>query len=248
MNSLHLKSLNLTADGINHTIQGEGKFCGLPSIFIRLSGCNLRCQWKNSDGGVTLCDTPFSSHFPENNLVSLRKIYEQCEKSTINNIVITGGEPFLQKNTDLLVESLRLLGKHITIETNGTIFRPTMASFISISPKLYSSTTVTDKMYKIHNRIRINLSSLGEFVSKYPHQLKFVVNSPDDILEIEDLLRSIKEQRPMHFDSEIFLMPQGVTASQLDEKLTWIIQEAIKRNWRVSDRLQIRLWGDKRGV
>ena len=243
------KTLNLTNEGLITTVQGEGKYSGIPSIFIRLSGCNLRCQWENQDGSVTLCDTPFSSHYPEFNPCKLIDLLDKCRLSPVSHVVITGGEPFMQVNIDLLIEHLVLMDKHVTVETNGTIFRNTKASFISISPKLASSCKAGTKSFRSHNKLRINYNSLSQFTSFYPHQLKFVVNTTDDLEEIDEIVKNLKsEQDNFHPYSSIYLMPQGIISEELDKKLGWIIEEAKNRNWNVTDRLQIRAWGDLRGV
>ena len=96
---------------IFYSIQGEGELTGVPSVFIRTSGCNLRCDW---------CDTPYASWEPEGNDMSLDAIVETVQQYCANHCVVTGGEPMVAKEVKGLCERLKKLDKHITIETAGT--------------------------------------------------------------------------------------------------------------------------------
>ncbi|KKN02146.1 hypothetical protein LCGC14_1120730, partial [marine sediment metagenome] len=105
------------------TIQGEGKYVGVPSYFIRTTGCNLRCAWKNPDNSITKCDTPYSSFSPEaGQELNINETLSKLEKTAINDIVITGGEPMLQKDIVQMVNIFGDAGYFITVETNGTIY------------------------------------------------------------------------------------------------------------------------------
>lgn len=243
------KTINLTNDGVFYTIQGEGRYIGVPSVFIRLSGCNLRCAWALKENGINLCDTAYSSHFPEKNIESIEEIIKDCQKYSAQHIVITGGEPFMQSSLDFLINSLDKINKFITIETNGTIYRPTRASFISLSPKLASSCHPNSKYEKVHHRLRLNLHSLSQFIDNHEFQLKFVINTAEDFNEIENLINNINTKKGKDYvNKQVYLMPQGVNTKQIDEKLPWIIEECKKRDWKLSDRLHIRIWGQRRAV
>jgi 7-carboxy-7-deazaguanine synthase len=222
-----------------YSIQGEGKFIGVPSYFIRLNGCNLRCEWTNQDGSKTKCDTPYTSWEPEGKEVDLddilKNIPEQCK-----HIVITGGEPFIDSNIEGLTESL--IGYYQTIETNGTIYRQNYADFISLSPKLKSSIP-KGKFERMHNENRLNYDSLKKFMENHNYQFKFVVNDKDDLNEI------LKIQERLDIPSDkIYLMAQGITTPQLKSR-QFIIQDiAKKKGMNITDRLHIRLYGNRRAI
>lgn len=194
------------------TIQGEGKFTGTPSVFVRLNGCNLRCAFKGS-----LCDTPYTSHCPEKSVMYevaelAKAIVERidcigghCENS---HIVITGGEPMLQQEAILsLLDVLHYeydCFNQVTIETNGSI--PPYEDFDSeeifwsVSPKLSNScnfegTDVPEAMQEQHRKSRINISALASIVmSGKDYQLKFVYSGPETVMEIQALIGDIKEE------------------------------------------------------
>ena len=122
-----------------HTIQGEGKLVGVPSVFFRTSYCNLRCGW---------CDSAYTSWNPENKDITLAEAVEAITKYDCKHVVITGGEPFIQvKELTQLCQELDRRGHHITIETNATIFAPVAAHFISMSPKLRNSNPPSDNRF-----------------------------------------------------------------------------------------------------
>ena len=114
-----------------YSLQGEGSLVGVPSVFIRTSGCNLRCSW---------CDTPYTSWQPEGVEVTLDQILAQVHTHPCGHVVVTGGEPMIAPEVVALTERLREAGLHITIETAGTVFKPVACHLMSISPKLANST------------------------------------------------------------------------------------------------------------
>src|ERR1700761_495351 len=95
-----------------HSIQGEGKLVGVPSVFVRASGCNLRCTW---------CDTPYASWNPEGTDLPVEQIASQVEAFRSKHVVITGGEPMIMPDIAELCSSLKSAGHHITIETAATV-------------------------------------------------------------------------------------------------------------------------------
>ena len=227
------------------SIQGEGKLSGTPSFFIRLSGCNLRCTW---------CDTPYASWNPEGNQQSLNQLVDLLLASKSSHIVLTGGEPMLFDAIEPLSLVLRSSGIHITIETAGTIFRPSArlaCDLLSISPKLSNSTpSPTDPRDPTggwsarHESRRINLPVLQQLLDAYPeHQLKFVVSSDKDIAEIHALLAQLTNWTP----PDILLMPEGVTLPSPATK-AWLVDICIKNNFRYCPRLHIELFGNIRGT
>ncbi|MFQ5902400.1 MAG: 7-carboxy-7-deazaguanine synthase QueE, partial [Candidatus Binatia bacterium] len=110
---------------IFYSIQGEGRLLGTPSVFIRTSGCNLRCVW---------CDTPYTSWKPEGEEWSLEEILAETKSHLSKHVVVTGGEPLLAREIEELTTRLKRKGYHITIETAATIFKPVACDLISMSP------------------------------------------------------------------------------------------------------------------
>src|SRR4051812_39944646 len=115
---------------IFHSVQGEGSLLGMPSVFVRTSGCNLRCSW---------CDTPYTSWRPEGDILSTAEVLERVCNYRCRHVVLTGGEPMIAPELPSLTEALRTEGLHITIETAGTVEAPVTCDLMSISPKLSNS-------------------------------------------------------------------------------------------------------------
>jgi 7-carboxy-7-deazaguanine synthase len=227
------------------SIQGEGKLSGVPSFFVRVSGCNLRCAW---------CDTPYASWAPEGERRSLDWIADRARESGVHHAVITGGEPMLFDAVEPLSRRLRDLGLHVTIETAGTIpgIPPGLAcDLMSMSPKLESSTPAegdprdpTGAWRRRHESRRVNPGALQNLIAAYPErQLKFVVCGPRDLREIESLLAHLGGWGP----ADVLLMPEGVTPPA-PETRRWLAAECIRRGWRYCPRLHIELFGNVRGT
>ena len=117
---------------IYFSIQGEGLLTGTESVFVRTSGCNLRCWF---------CDTPFTSWSPEGDDLSVDEIIERVDEFQCDHVVLTGGEPMLYAELVPLATALKRQRRHITIETAGTLFLPVPCDLMSISPKLGSAAT-----------------------------------------------------------------------------------------------------------
>src|SRR5690349_12088167 len=100
---------------IFYSIQGEGKLLGVPSVFVRASGCNLRCVW---------CDTPYASWDPQGEDVSVDEIVRRVSAHEANHVVVTGGEPMIMPEVVALCDALKSHGHHITIETAATVYKP----------------------------------------------------------------------------------------------------------------------------
>lgn len=223
------------------TIQGEGKYIGTPSLFLRTTGCNLRCAWKNEDGTTTLCDTPYTSHTPERgSKYSVEEILSLAKKHKLDNIVITGGEPLIQKDIEEVTRELIRNNYQVTIETNGTIYKNLIGAFMSISPKLGNSNALNSNVHLKNNYF---LENIEKYMLRNEFQLKYVVNNQKDMNEILDINRKIK----VH-PSRVYLMPQGISTEQFNNKNEWLIEQCKKYNFRFSPRLHIILWGNIRGV
>lgn len=224
-----------------HSIQGEGSLAGTPSVFVRTSGCNLRCWF---------CDTPYTSWEPERTRRDWRAIRDEVLAIDCRHVVITGGEPLLQPEIVPLTHELRAAGRHITIETAGTLFRPVAADLISLSPKLANSTPTAanhvggERYTERHERLREQPEVVRQFVSAYGYQIKFVVDAPDDLEEILAYL----DRYPEISREQVYLMPQARTAEQLQQKASWVEQAASDAGLHYSPRLHVEWWGDRRGV
>jgi 7-carboxy-7-deazaguanine synthase len=237
----------LASEAIFHTIQGEGKYIGYPTTFVRLSRCNLRCAWKNPDGSITKCDTPYTSFDPEIDKWDIDDLVAEIHKIGEKHICISGGEPYFQKELVTLVDKLKALDYFITLETNGTIYRESKADFISLSPKL-SSSSAHQTFGSKHEAQRLKYEQLCQFVTNHNHQFKFVVNGQDDLDEIDDMIKEIKRRTNVDINDNIWLMPQGITTEQFDAKLSWMADVCKDRSWKLTDRMHIRIWGSRRGV
>ncbi len=220
---------------IFYSVQGEGGLAGVPSVFVRTSGCNLRCVW---------CDTPYASWHPEGRDYTVGEILEEAARYGARHVVVTGGEPMIAPGLVELTGGLRRLGLHITIETAGTVFTPAACDLMSISPKLSNSTPVEDARWAArHDRLRIQPEALRQLMDACDYQLKFVVTRPEDLEEIRPLVRELGAD-----PGRVFLMPEGREAGVLRERGVWIVEVCKREGYRFSPRLHIELYGDRRGV
>jgi 7-carboxy-7-deazaguanine synthase len=224
---------------IFHSIQGEGLLAGVPSIFIRTSGCNLRCHW---------CDTPYASWKPEGPEISIEEILKKLTQWNCDHVVLTGGEPMIAPDLHELATALKKQKKHITIETAGTILPNGIpCDLASISPKLSNSTPSPERdpaWAKKHEASRLQPEVISEWIRKYPFQLKFVVSSENDLAEIKDLLSRLPPV-PLH---QILLMPEGIDVKTLATRSPWLVDICKREGFRFCPRLQIELFGHTRGT
>ena len=223
---------------IYKSIQGEGQLTGVPSVFVRTSGCNLRCWF---------CDTPYTSWKPEGTDLSTDEIIAQIEEWDCRHVVITGGEPMIYSELIPLCERLRQRKKHITIETSGTLYLPLSCNLISISPKLSGSTPDVEKhphWSRRHERTRINKKVLRRLMAEHVYQLKFVVDDQCEIDEIDSLVNEL----PLQDKKRVLLMPQGVTIEELDRRSEWLLPLCEERGYSFCPRKQIEWFGSVRGT
>src|SRR5438874_8289250 len=171
---------------IFYSIQGEGSLAGVPSVFVRSSGCNLRCSW---------CDTPYTSWKPEGDNCTLDEILAQVASYPARHVVVTGGEPMIAPEIVTLTGRLREHGLHITIETAGTVFEPVACDLMSISPKLANSTPQDLRWAARHDRLRIQPAILRELMERYAYQLKFVIAAREDLEEVRELAAALNARR-----------------------------------------------------
>jgi len=223
---------------IFYSIQGEGRLIGIPSVFVRSSGCNLRCLW---------CDTPYTSWRPEGKEWSVEKVLREVQKYPSRHVVITGGEPFLAHDLPELTARLKNSGCHITIETAATIVKAVNCDLVSMSPKLSNSTPwkrERGKFAQMHEQHRLNLEVIQGFIDGYDYQLKFVVERKKDFIEIREILDKLRAVDP----ARVLLMAQGRSRRELREKSPWIVELCKKHGFGFTPRLQIELFGNRRGT
>lgn len=226
---------------IFYSIQGEGTLVGVPSVFVRTSGCNLRCRW---------CDTPYASWKPEGEDWTIEQILTEVNRHPTRFVVVTGGEPMIAKEMPALLTALREAGKHITIETAGTVAPDGVpCDLASISPKLGNSTPLPGEIepawIERHERTRLQPDVLRAWCAHYDVQLKFVISSEADVEEAAGVVHSIG--LPIA-PERILVMPEGISVEALREKSALLVETCKQRGWRFSPRLHVELFGNKRGT
>ena len=218
---------------IFYSLQGEGSLLGIPSVFVRSSGCNLRCSW---------CDTPYTSWSPEGDDWTLERVLAAVDAYPARHVVVTGGEPMIARQIGDLTHGLRVRGRHITIETAGTVFAPVECDLISISPKLANSTPAGEWADR-HERQRIQEEVLRQLIAAYEYQLKFVVAQESDLAELQAIVMMLDAP-----PEKVILMPEGISAEVLSERGAWIAELCKTHGYRFGPRLHVYLYGNRRGV
>lgn len=227
------------------SLQGEGVSAGRPSIFVRLSRCNLACVW---------CDTAYTWRFtgdnrPHRDGATYDRATNQLtlsEEETARRIavleghrlVITGGEPLLQ--APALARMIALLPKmHIEVETNGTaVPPPTLDALVdqyNVSPKLVHSGNAAE--------LALPPDRLAHWAAEPRAWFKFVISDPKDIGEVIDLQKQYSIPA-----SRIFLMPEGRDGEALRARSRWLADACSQNEFSFTDRLHIHLYGDTRGT
>ena len=177
----------------------------------------------------------------------MERVLEEIASFSADHIVITGGEPMLAKDLNVLTRKLNSLGKHITIETAGTLYQPVHCDLMSISPKMSNSTpeeSIAGKWSARHEATRTQVDVLRKLLELHDYQLKFVVASPDDLTEIEDLLEKLG-----NIDNRrVLLMPEGVSREVLEERQSWLDPICEEKGFRFSQRMHIFWYGNRRGT
>ena len=250
---------------IFYSLQGEGFLTGVPSVFVRLAGCPLRCRW---------CDTKYAWSKDAGDDYSIAEIIQAVQQWPCKFIVITGGEPMINPDLPQLVQQLNASEKHITIETAGVAFMPNMpCDLMSISPKLSNSTpSAEDRSQKTEIRslaptpvvgargtevkslsraqsrgqkfLRPDITILRKLIDNYKYQLKFVVDSEGDLPEIQQTIERIG-----NVDSEkVMLMPQAATRDELLAKSPMVAELCKRTGFAFCQRLQVLLWNNQRAT
>lgn len=227
------------------SLQGEGPSAGRPCAFVRLSRCNLACQW---------CDTAYTWRFtgdnrPHRDNAAHDRKANQVELSEEDvaaritalgqdRLVITGGEPLLQ-GAALARMLVHLPGMAVEIETNGTVaLHPALDSQVhqyNVSPKLAHSGNAAE-LALVPERLRAFAADPRAF-------FKFVIATPDDAAQVAAL-----QQEYAIPNERLFLMPEGTVSATLRTREAWLAPLCLEHGWRMSDRLHIHLYGDERGT
>jgi 7-carboxy-7-deazaguanine synthase len=217
------------------SLQGEGVLAGAPSFFIRTSGCNLRCRW---------CDTPYASWLPEGERRSVGSLVDEAVEAGVAHVVVTGGEPLLQREIGALTRGLAEAGRHITVETAGSVDPEFHCDLLSLSPKTANSDPPGDHRER-HRQLRLELEPVRRLLRRFPeHQLKFVVEGAGDLPEILLLLDSVGVVET----ARVQLMAQGCSAAEVAERAPEVAALCLEHGFRYTPRLQLDLFGGGRGV
>jgi len=227
---------------IFYSLQGEGFLAGVPSVFVRLAGCPLQCRW---------CDTKYAwdqRAGEDYNIGDIVKTVLRKESPgqqwPCKFIVITGGEPMINSDLPQLVRQLKTAGKHITIETAGIAYIPDLpCDLMSISPKLSNSVPDDAKASAAHEDSRLDIAVLQELLDNYEYQLKFIVDSQDDLPEIQQTIEKIDSVNP----EKVMLMPQAATRAELLTKSLIVAEMCRQTGFAFCQRLQVLLWNNQKG-
>lgn len=220
------------------SLQGEGLLVGTPSVFVRVSGCNLRCVF---------CDTPYASWEPEGDHRPVEQVARDVLDLAPRHVVLTGGEPMIFPEIVELCRLLKENDRHITIETAGTRSQPVSCDLMSISPKLSNSDPSEERAgswSRRHRERRENLTVVRQLMRDYPYQLKFVVGQPGDLAELLAYLKRLGESTP----ERTLLMPQGTDLATLSDVASWLEPFCAENGFQFCPRRHIEWFGAGRGV
>jgi len=215
MDNLNNTTLNITE--IFYSLQGEAKEVGIPTVFVRLTGCPLRCNY---------CDTAYA--FKGNNPLSIESIMEQVAKYNTHYVCVTGGEPMAQRNCLILLDTLIEAGYKVSMETSGSIDISPVNKKVSVVMDLKTPSSTEQSQNRYEN--------IALLESK--DQLKFVIASRSDfdwccsILESYDVL------------SDVLFSPVYENLKPVD-LADWILEKQL--NVRLQVQLHKLLWGDQKG-
>ena len=215
MDSLSSKTLNITE--IFYSLQGEAREVGIPTVFVRLTGCPLRCNY---------CDTTYA--FKGNNPLTVEGIIKQIEVYNTKHVCVTGGEPLAQKNCHILLDSLVEKGCQVSLETSGSIDISQINRGVSVvmDIKTPSSTEARQNRYE-------NIALL-----EAKDQLKFVIASREDFVWCCNLMEK------HNTEAEVLFSPvyESLDPTELAE---WILEGQL--NVRLQLQLHKILWGEAKG-
>ena len=226
---------------IFYSIQGEGRLAGMPSVFVRLAGCSLRCKW---------CDTAYAWGQGDSEAMAAESIVAKVQNYNCRHVVVTGGEPLEAENLVYLLELLTSAGLHITLETACLEFIPVPCDLVSISPKL-SNSYPDDIDVKEYSQKCLNPSAIAAYMRQYETQLKFVVSCDEDVSEIKALLEIISDRTaidPSEIQDRVMLMPKAAGRQQYREIAPLVAELCLKYGYCFSPRLHVEYWGNTKGT
>ena len=215
MDNLNNTTLNITE--IFYSLQGEAKEVGIPTVFVRLTGCPLRCNY---------CDTTYA--FKGNNPLSIESIMEQVAKYNTHYVCVTGGEPMAQSNCLILLDTLIEAGYKVSMETSGSIDISPVNKKVSVVMDLKTPSSTEQSQNRYEN--------IALLESK--DQLKFVIASRSDF----DWCCSILENYVVL--SDVLFSPVYESLKPVD-LADWILEKQL--NVRLQVQLHKLLWGDEKG-
>ena len=220
--------------------QGEGMWTGQSSVFVRFLGCPLRCRF---------CDSVFARYCDEEELgarLAFDEIVGRVLLLDLPHVVLTGGEPMLSPKIVTLTKLLKDFDYQITIETSGIFFQPVVCDLMSISPKLRNTVPLDGDLALIqeHDRERSKPEIVQQLMLRYNYQLKFVVDTEEDLGDVEEYLTHFYGVVP----DRVFLMPQAVDVETMYQKAAWIEPFCNARGFRYCPRMQLVWYGNKRGT
>ena len=220
------------------SIQGEGRLMGMPSAFVRTTGCPLRCAW---------CDTEYTSWQPQGEMMTVAEILTRLAEFPTRHVVVTGGEPLIAPGIEELCAGLHRRGYHITIETAAVLFKDVACDLASLSPKLTNSIPYRregGRWAARHDKQRLRLDVIQEFMERSDYQLKFVIEQAEDVEEARTIVAQLRSVDP----AKVLLMPQGVRHEELARRGLWLAEICKRYGYRFCPRLHIELYGNRRGV
>lgn len=221
------------------SIQGEGNLQGMPSIILRLTGCNLSCKW---------CDTQMLINQDKGIEYTDDMLLKVLESYNCSHIIITGGEPTINENLNELIKIIRDNGYYVTVETNATNIMNLECDLVSMSPKLSNSICYTEQdevTISKYNNLRININAIKHYIHNNNYQIKFVCKDlQSDIDEVKDILMHIGE-----YDlTKVMIMPLADSREQLYLVQKELIRLCVENNLRYANRLQLQVWNNKEEV
>jgi 7-cyano-7-deazaguanosine (preQ0) biosynthesis protein QueE len=225
----------LVSEVFGPTLQGEGPSTGQAAAFVRLGGCNLNCRW---------CDTAYTWDHTRYDLASELSVRrtEDVAKEVLalgpRLVVLTGGEPALQASEAFrLTQLVRAAGCHVEIETSGTVSLGSLADtarLVVVSPKL--SSAGMRPQARIRWQVLRGLSALSHTA------FKFVVADPAELGEVDAIAEGLSL-----LPSRIWVMPEATEPDTLLQRMACLAGPVAERGWSLSSRLQVLLWGNRRG-
>ena len=210
-------SNQININEIFYSLQGEALYTGLPTVFVRLTGCPLRCSY---------CDTEYA--FTGKNILTIDDILTTIKKYNTKYVCVTGGEPLAQKNCLVLLDSLIANNYKVSLETSGSIDISKVNDKVSIVMDIKTPSSNEEKQNKYSNIDKL----------KAKDQVKFVIGSKDDFNWSVEIINKYK------IKTDIFFSPV-FNQIEYQELANWILKAQI--NVRMQLQLHKIIWGDKPG-